>query len=118
MKGVTFPDAAPDGLFSGDSVFVNTEKFMLTITNVSPLFLLQLRVASQFNSITPKFNHNIVQSASNSISLFGINPFNLTSLRPIGKPASSGGEFPNSATLNKAATRAYVLNTGKVNGVQ
>jgi hypothetical protein len=36
----------------------------------------------------------------------------------IGKPVSSGGEFPTSLAINKAGTRVCVVNAGKVNGVR
>jgi hypothetical protein len=36
----------------------------------------------------------------------------------IGKPVSSGGEFPTSLAINKAGTRVCVVNGGKVNGVR
>jgi len=50
--------------------------------------------------------------------MFSINSKNQTQLTQIGTPVSSGGDFPNSVTINKAATQAYVLNTGTKNGVQ
>jgi len=39
-KGFTVPDTAvPDGLFSGDSVFVNTAKSLVAVVNVSWHFI-------------------------------------------------------------------------------
>lgn len=35
----------------------------------------------------------------------------------IGKPISSGGEFPVSLAVNKAGTQVCALNGGAVNGV-
>ncbi|KAF7331056.1 hypothetical protein MVEN_02445900 [Mycena venus] len=36
---------------------------------------------------------------------------------PIGKPVSSGGEFPTSLAINKAGTRLCAVNAGQINGV-
>ncbi|KAF7354651.1 hypothetical protein MSAN_01378700 [Mycena sanguinolenta] len=58
-----------------------------------------------------------VNAGSNSVSVFAIDPLNPAQLWPIGKPVSSGGEFPNSLVINNAGTRVCVLNAGKVNGV-
>ncbi|KAK7053768.1 hypothetical protein R3P38DRAFT_3577149 [Favolaschia claudopus] len=42
---------------------------------------------------------------------------NVRLLWPIGRPVSSGGEFPNSLVINKAGNRVCAVNGGKVNGV-
>ncbi|KAJ7886191.1 hypothetical protein B0H14DRAFT_2697997 [Mycena olivaceomarginata] len=58
-----------------------------------------------------------VNSGSNTVSVFGLDAFNPARLVPIGKPVSSGGEFPTSLAINKAGTRVCAVNAGKVNGV-
>jgi len=58
-----------------------------------------------------------VNSGSNTVSVFAIDLLNPAQLWPIGKPVSSGGEFPTSLAINKAGTRLCVSNAGKVNGV-
>jgi hypothetical protein len=49
--------------------------------------------------------------------LFAIDPKDPSKIKLIGKPISSGGEFPVSLTFNKAGTRLCALNGGKHSGV-
>ncbi|KAJ7755127.1 hypothetical protein B0H16DRAFT_1886387 [Mycena metata] len=58
-----------------------------------------------------------VNAGSNTVSVYAIDIFNPAQLWPIGKPVSSGGEFPNSLVINKAGNRVCVVNAGAVNGV-
>ncbi|KAJ7983090.1 hypothetical protein DFH06DRAFT_715224 [Mycena polygramma] len=58
-----------------------------------------------------------VNAGSNTVSVFAIDLFNPAQLWQVGKPVSSGGEFPTSLAINKAGTRVCVVNGGKVNGV-
>ncbi|KAJ7907905.1 hypothetical protein B0H13DRAFT_1715656 [Mycena leptocephala] len=58
-----------------------------------------------------------VNAGSNTVSVFSIDLLNPGRLSMIGKPVSSGGEFPTSLAINKAGTRVCVVNAGKVNGV-
>ncbi|KAJ7126021.1 hypothetical protein C8R44DRAFT_702369 [Mycena epipterygia] len=58
-----------------------------------------------------------VNAGSNTVTVFAINPLNPASLSMIGKPVSSGGEFPTSLAINKAGNRVCVVNGGKINGV-
>ncbi|KAJ7509472.1 hypothetical protein B0H11DRAFT_1790880, partial [Mycena galericulata] len=67
-------------------------------------------------SHTQRFVAN-VNAGSNTVSVFAIDPFNPGQLTIIGKPVSSGGEFPTSLAINKAGTRVCVVNGGNINGV-
>jgi hypothetical protein len=58
-----------------------------------------------------------VNAGSNTVSVFAIDRSNPAKLSIIGKPVSSGGEFPNSLAINKGGDRVCVVNGGKVNGV-
>ncbi|KAJ7593110.1 hypothetical protein C8J56DRAFT_930417 [Mycena floridula] len=58
-----------------------------------------------------------VNSGSNTISLFSIDPTNPSQLKMVGKPVGSGGEFPVSVAFNKAGTAVCALNGGEVNSV-
>ncbi|KAJ7738407.1 hypothetical protein B0H16DRAFT_1570795 [Mycena metata] len=58
-----------------------------------------------------------VNAGSNTVSVHAIDISNPAQLWPIGKPVSSGGEFPNSLAINKAGNRVCVVNAGAVNGV-
>ncbi|KAJ6544264.1 hypothetical protein B0H19DRAFT_298581 [Mycena capillaripes] len=58
-----------------------------------------------------------VNAGSNTVSVFAIDHLNPARLSMIGKPVSSGGEFPSSLAINAAGTRVCVVNGGKVNGV-
>ncbi|KAJ7709234.1 hypothetical protein B0H16DRAFT_1631573 [Mycena metata] len=58
-----------------------------------------------------------VNAGSNTVSVHAIDIFNPAQLWPIGKPVSSGGDFPNSLVINKAGNRVCVVNAGAVNGV-
>ncbi|KAJ7843826.1 hypothetical protein B0H13DRAFT_2209663 [Mycena leptocephala] len=58
-----------------------------------------------------------VNAGSNTVSVSSIDLLNPGRLSMIGKPVSSGGEFPTSLAINKAGTRVCVVNAGKVNGV-
>ncbi|KAJ6540222.1 hypothetical protein B0H10DRAFT_1412878 [Mycena sp. CBHHK59/15] len=58
-----------------------------------------------------------VNGGSNTITVFSISPSNPAQLSMIGRPVSSGGEFPVSLAINKAGSRVCVLNGGKKNGI-
>jgi len=58
-----------------------------------------------------------VNSGSNTLSVFSIDPTNPTNLEMIGKPVGSGGEFPMSLAINKAGNTVCAVNGGAVNGV-
>lgn len=59
----------------------------------------------------------VLQSASNTLSVFSINPNDPTNVQMIGKPVGSGGEFPLSVAINNAGNTVCALNGGAVNGV-
>ncbi|KIJ51576.1 hypothetical protein M422DRAFT_157271, partial [Sphaerobolus stellatus SS14] len=56
-------------------------------------------------------------AGSNTISTFAVDPRDPTKLQPIGKPVSSGGEFPVSVAVSKKRGLVCVLNAGRINGV-
>ncbi|KAJ6579548.1 hypothetical protein DFH09DRAFT_330479 [Mycena vulgaris] len=58
-----------------------------------------------------------VNAGSNTVTVFAIDHANPARLTMIGKPASSGGEFPTSLAINTAGNRVCVVNGGKINGV-
>lgn len=58
-----------------------------------------------------------VNAGSSTVSLFSINSQDPTSIKQIGEPVSSEGEFPVSLTINKKGDQVCVLNAGQVNGV-
>ncbi|RDX50267.1 hypothetical protein OH76DRAFT_1455466 [Lentinus brumalis] len=58
-----------------------------------------------------------VNSGSNTVSLFSIDPRKPTMISPIGDPVSSEGEFPMSVAFTADGSRLCVLNGGAVNGV-
>ncbi|PPR05312.1 hypothetical protein CVT26_011571 [Gymnopilus dilepis] len=58
-----------------------------------------------------------INPGSSTVALFKINSQDPTKLTLVGKPVSSGGQFPSSVTINKKGTVACVLNGGVVNGV-
>ncbi|KAJ6619765.1 hypothetical protein B0H10DRAFT_2163825 [Mycena sp. CBHHK59/15] len=58
-----------------------------------------------------------VNSGSNTLAVFNIDPKNPTNLDMIGKPVGSGGEFPVSLAINKAGNMVCTVNGGFVNGV-
>ncbi|KAI0832110.1 hypothetical protein BC628DRAFT_1336224 [Trametes gibbosa] len=58
-----------------------------------------------------------VNSGSNTVSLFSIDPRKPTNITPLGYPVSSEGEFPSSLAFNADGSRLCVLNGGMVNGV-
>jgi hypothetical protein len=49
--------------------------------------------------------------------MFRINPNHMTTLKMVGKPVPSNGEFPMSVAINAKGTMVCVLNGGAVNGV-
>ncbi|KAF8638255.1 hypothetical protein AX17_002277 [Amanita inopinata Kibby_2008] len=51
------------------------------------------------------------------MSIFSINPNDPGDVNLLSKPVGSGGEFPMSAIINKAGTKACVLNGGEINTV-
>jgi len=59
----------------------------------------------------------LVNAGSNTVSMFFINPVNPLDIRMVGKPVSSGGEFPVSLAVSPSTGDVCVLNGGKVNGV-
>ncbi|TFK40375.1 hypothetical protein BDQ12DRAFT_494990 [Crucibulum laeve] len=58
-----------------------------------------------------------VNSGSNTLAVFSIDPNDSTSVSMIGKPVGSGGQFPMSLAINKAGDSVCALNGGEVNGV-
>ncbi|KAI0652513.1 hypothetical protein C8Q79DRAFT_896588 [Trametes meyenii] len=58
-----------------------------------------------------------VNSGSNTVSLFSIDPKQPTHISRLGDPVSTGGEFPMSLAFNSDGSRLCVLNGGTVNGV-
>ncbi|PPR00852.1 hypothetical protein CVT26_012487 [Gymnopilus dilepis] len=79
----------PDPLFTQNSVQVNAQAKVLVTVN----------------------------PGSNTVSLFSIDAEDPTKLTQVGKAVPSGGEFPESVTINSKGTTACVLNGGAVNGV-
>ncbi|THU97699.1 hypothetical protein K435DRAFT_965340, partial [Dendrothele bispora CBS 962.96] len=59
----------------------------------------------------------VVNAGSSTISLFSIDPSEPSSLKLVGAPISSGGQFPNSVAFNKDGDMVCALNSGEVNGV-
>ncbi|KAF7980718.1 hypothetical protein HWV62_37191 [Athelia sp. TMB] len=91
LHGLGAPGAAPgsDGLFSQGSVQASHKAKVLAAVN----------------------------PGSNTVSLFSINPSLPAGLKIIGRPVSSGGEFPISVAFNEAGSLLCALNGGKVAGV-
>lgn len=58
-----------------------------------------------------------VDPGSNTVSMFQISKKNPSHLTMIGKPQSTGGEFPISVTYSSALKTACVVNGGAVDGV-
>ncbi|KAF5313274.1 hypothetical protein D9619_003030 [Psilocybe cf. subviscida] len=58
-----------------------------------------------------------VNSGSNTLSVFNINPTDATNLQMIGQPVGSNGQFPMSLAINKAGNMVCALNGGEINGV-
>ncbi|KAI0649131.1 hypothetical protein C8Q79DRAFT_998995 [Trametes meyenii] len=58
-----------------------------------------------------------VNSGSNTVSLFTIDPNTPTNIQQLGDVVSSEGEFPMSLAFNGDGSRLCVLNGGQVNGV-
>lgn len=52
----------------------------------------------------------VLQSGSNTVSLFSIDPENPLEITQVGEPISSEGEFPISVAFNNNGTRACVYN--------
>ncbi|KAJ7603745.1 hypothetical protein DFH06DRAFT_327297 [Mycena polygramma] len=81
-------------------------------TGPDPLFSQGAVKASAAGNIVATVN-----SGSNTLSVFNIDPTNPTNLQMIGKPIGSGGEFPVSLAINKAGNMVCTVNGGAVNGV-
>jgi len=58
-----------------------------------------------------------VNAGSNTIAMFSIDPKDPANLRMVGRPVSTGGEFPVSVAVSKQSGQVCVLNGGRVNGV-
>ncbi|GJJ08632.1 hypothetical protein Clacol_002851 [Clathrus columnatus] len=58
-----------------------------------------------------------VNPGSNTVAMFDIDKRDPTSLKMIGVPVNSGGEFPISVAISKQTGQVCVLNGGKINGV-
>jgi hypothetical protein len=58
-----------------------------------------------------------VNSGSNTLAVFSINPADATNLQMIGQPVGSNGQFPMSLAINKAGNTVCALNGGEINGV-
>ncbi|KAK7050981.1 hypothetical protein VNI00_005093 [Paramarasmius palmivorus] len=80
----------PDPLFSSGSIRVNAAQNLLATVN----------------------------SASNTIALFSINPDDPGVLQPVGLPIGSGGEFPVSVAFNSKGDTLCALNGGEINNVR
>jgi 6-phosphogluconolactonase (cycloisomerase 2 family) len=59
-----------------------------------------------------------VNSGSNTVSLFSIDPMTPSTLTALGAPMSSGGEFPISVAFNADGSMLCALNAGQMDGVQ
>jgi len=59
-----------------------------------------------------------VNAGSNTVVMFNIDQNKPGNLKMVGKPVSSGGEFPTSVAFSVAKNMACVVNGGAVNGVQ
>ncbi|KAI0029339.1 hypothetical protein K488DRAFT_88842 [Vararia minispora EC-137] len=55
-----------------------------------------------------------VNTQSNTVVLFRIDPNNPTDLKMLGEPVPSQGDYPNSLTFNNAGDRLCVVNAGTV----
>jgi len=58
-----------------------------------------------------------VNAASNTVTMFAINPSDPTKLQMVGQPVNSGGDFPDSIAIHPKTGYVYVLNSGTNNGV-
>lgn len=58
-----------------------------------------------------------VNPGSNTVSVFKINPNSPSSIKLLGNPVGSGGDFPMSVAFNKAGDTICTLNGGAMNGV-
>ncbi|KAF8323962.1 hypothetical protein DL93DRAFT_59055 [Clavulina sp. PMI_390] len=93
-KGATGHGGGPDALFSQDSVLVAK------------------------GGLAGQQNLFVVNPGSNTVSAFALNNRNPTSITQIGKPVSSGGEFPVAIARSPAKHhQVCVLNGGAINGV-
>ncbi|KAK7059161.1 hypothetical protein VNI00_001788 [Paramarasmius palmivorus] len=81
-------------------------------TGVDPLFSQGAVVVHQATNLLATVN-----AGSNTVSLFSIDPASPSTLKPVGTPIPSGGEFPASVAFNKAGDVLCVLNGGAKNGV-
>ncbi|KAI0028782.1 hypothetical protein K488DRAFT_73505 [Vararia minispora EC-137] len=79
----------------------------------SPLFSQGSVVVSANASLLATVN-----PGSNTISLFEIDPADPTSLKMVGGPVGSNGEFPVSLTFNSGGDTLCVMNSGALNSVQ
>jgi len=59
-----------------------------------------------------------VNAGSNTVSMFSIDKKNPSTLKLVGGPTSSEGEFPVSVAVNPGNNMVCVLNGGKINNVQ
>ncbi|KAI0028784.1 hypothetical protein K488DRAFT_73507 [Vararia minispora EC-137] len=60
----------------------------------------------------------VVNSGSNTVSLFHIDPKEPSTLTQVGSSVATGGEFPVSLSFNDVGNMLCVLNAGFVNGIQ
>jgi len=88
--GLTSPAGGPDPLFSQGGIKVSQAAGILATVN----------------------------AGSNTVTTFSINKNDPSTLKRLGNPVSTGGEFPMSLAFNKAGTQLCVLNGGAVDGVQ
>lgn len=58
-----------------------------------------------------------VNPGSNTLSMFTIDPWNPTSLSPVGTPAPTLGDFPVSVTISQKLNQACVANSGTNAGI-
>jgi len=59
----------------------------------------------------------VVNPGSHTLSMFSINPQNALDLKMVGKPVSTGGEYPVSVDVDETTNTACVINGGRINGV-
>ncbi|PPQ99262.1 hypothetical protein CVT24_009307 [Panaeolus cyanescens] len=101
LSSVNTVDAGGNGAHGADTTF-----------GPGPLFSQGAVTVNDANNILVTVN-----SASNTVAMFNIDPTDPSNLSAVGSPVPSGGEFPVSVAINKKGTVACILNGGQVNGV-
>jgi len=73
------------------------------------------------NSVAVSHPKNVlaaVNSGSNTVSLFSIDPKDPLNIKQIGQPVASGGDFPISIAFGQGGNSACVLNGGYISGIR